>query len=934
MKEWGIKTRVTLLTLVPTLTISILLGSYFISIRLQSLEQTLQQRGNAYISQLLLDTQARLLTHQGSLKEVTDAAVTYSDVEGASVFDSNGHLLAHTGKNISLDDMELFSPNTLSHLEQRTMTSGTNLVFLVPITPNHASASYSNTKPIGWLALQMTRIPTILNQYQTFFVTLFIICIGLTISALFGLRLGKDVTDPILQLVNAIKKLKDGQFDTRVHTGAGGELKALETGINSMAISLNRSHEELQQSIEQATADLRETLETIEVQNIELDIARKQALEASRVKSEFLANMSHELRTPLNGIIGFTNLLLKAKLTTRQADYTSTIHRSADRLLRIINDILDFSKIEAGKMQLEPHMMASRDCFEEALMLLAPSAHEKRLELAFIMYNDVPNQIIADPLRLNQIATNLIANAIKFTHKGRIVARLSLEDEQDNYVTLCFEVADTGIGLSKQQQRNLFQAFTQADASTTRKYGGTGLGLAICKRLAEQMGGNINVSSEEGQGARFWFTFKAKRVTEMPSQPALFINKHALLYEPYEATRTSLRHLLQLWGFQVTYTEHLQRLTALAQEVQADIILIGTNTIEESRKLQKETLPQISRSCQSPILLLANCSEEMLYSSSKPIEASALIAKPIRHLYLLQQISALLDSDKEQPPLIQSKHALPLPTPTEYHNIHILAVDDNNANLKLVSALLEQIGVQVATATNGIEAIELFKKKHLDLILMDIQMPIMDGIQACKEIRKIEAPLGKHTAIVALSADATDHKEIMTEAGLDDYQTKPINENQLRALISHWTDTDIKTHSATSLSTYQPIEHSWPSLEHIDIHEGIKLTSGSEALFFELLELLIKRLPEDLQAIKTAFNNQAFDELSHCVHKLHGASCYCGTLKLKTISAELEKQLKHTQEHHQLEPAINQLLTAIQGVLNDAEQLTIKHPNYFNSKAS
>ncbi|PRP61579.1 histidine kinase, partial [Bacillus halotolerans] len=248
---------------------------------------------------------------------------------------------------------------------------------------------------------------------------------------------------------------------------------------------------------------------------------------------------------------------------------------------------------------------------------------------------------------------------IKFTHKGRIVARLSLEDEQDNDVTLCFEVADTGIGLSKQQQRNLFQAFTQADASTTRKYGGTGLGLAICKRLAEQMGGNINVSSEEGQGARFWFTFKAKRVTEMPSQPALFINKHALLYEPYEATRTSLRHLLQLWGFQVTYTEHLQRLTALAQEMQADIILIGTNTIEESRKLQKETLPQISRSCQSPILLLANCSEEMLYSSSKPIEASALIAKPIRHLYLLQQISALLDSDKEQPPLILSKHALP-----------------------------------------------------------------------------------------------------------------------------------------------------------------------------------------------------------------------------------------------------------------------------------
>ncbi|ODN42226.1 ATP-binding protein [Piscirickettsia litoralis] len=933
MKEWGIKTRVTLLTLVPTLTISILLGSYFISIRLQSLEQTLQQRGNAYISQLLLDTQARLLTHHGSLKEVTDAAVTYSDVEGASVFDTNGRLLAHTGKSINLDDMELFSPSALSHPEQRTMTSGTNLVFLVPITPSHASASYDNAKPIGWLALQMTRIPTILNQYQTFFVTLFIICIGLTISALFGLRLGKDVTDPILQLVDAIKKLKEGQLDTRVHTGAGGELQSLEAGINSMAVSLNRSHEELQQSIEQATADLRETLETIEVQNIELDIARKQALEASRVKSEFLANMSHELRTPLNGIIGFANLLLKAKLTTRQADYASTIHRSAERLLRIINDILDFSKIEAGKMLLEPQMITSRDCFEEALMLLAPSAHEKRLELAFIMYSDVPNRIIADPLRLNQVATNLIANAIKFTLKGRIVVRLSLEDEQDDNIILRFEIEDTGIGLSKLQQRNLFQAFTQADASTTRKYGGTGLGLAICKRLAEQMGGNIGVESEEGAGAKFWFTFKAKRVKEEQNQLTLFTHKQALLYEPYEATQASLRHLLQLWGFHVICTEHLQRLTALAQENQPDIILIGTNTIEESEKLQKETLPKISASCHSPIVLLANCSEEMLYNSQKPAEASALIAKPVRHLYLLQQITALLD--KDQPATInEQNNPLLLPTPSEHNNIHVLAVDDNSANLKLVVALLEQIGVYVSTATNGIEAIELFEKQHFDLVLMDVQMPIMDGIQACKEIRKIEKALGQHTPVVALSADATGHKEIIQEAGLDDYQTKPINENQLRSLISRWTNTEIKTPSKAMTPSYSTTEHNWPMLEHIDINEGIKLTSGSEALFFELLELLVKRLPEDLDAITTAFNTKAFDELRHRVHKLHGASCYCGTPRLKEISAELEKQLKQTQNNHKLEPYTTELLASIRGVLSDAEQLAKSNPRHFSSKAS
>lgn len=300
---------------------------------------------------------------------------------------------------------------------------------------------------------------TTIRQYQVLFACSIIVLIGLGISGIFAFRMGRDVARPILNMAQTVEKIKNGNLNARVYTNAKAELRLLESGINTMAAALKAAHEEMQQSVEQATADLRQTLETIEIQNIELEIARKEAETGSRIKSEFLANMSHEIRTPLNGVIGFINLLMKTKLDGRQKDYLTTIQKSATSLLSIINDILDFSKIEAGKLSLDMVPMDLRECVDDALILMAPAAHDKQLELVPIFYSDVPEKIVGDHLRLKQIITNLVNNAIKFTEEGSVVVRIMLEKDLDETVMVCISVTDSGIGLSLEEQKLLFQRF-------------------------------------------------------------------------------------------------------------------------------------------------------------------------------------------------------------------------------------------------------------------------------------------------------------------------------------------------------------------------------------------------------------------------------------------------------------------------------------------
>ncbi len=518
--KWGIKHQVLLLALVPTITISVLLSAFFTSSRLQDLENSFREYGEAIglklavVSEYGVFSQNKLL-----LQSLADATLTEHNAQSVTFYTKNGEEIVSVGQpHLPFTPPTETEPYSEKFFIQENKDS---IAFLHPVVIRQEihevhSELGQNQRIIGWLKLELETKSIHIRQSKILMHTCMIYLLGLSISGLLAFQMSRHVTRPVLELAQAVERIKKGKLNTRIRTSAYQEIEVLESGINTMAQALENAHSELQHKIDQATLSLRRTLETIEVQNIELEIARRAAENASKIKSEFLADMSHEIRNPLNGVIGFINLLQKTELNKKQHEYITTIQKSAGNLLAIINDILDFSKIEAGKLRIENTPLDIRDCIDETLNLLAPHAHEKNIALIPLIYSDVPPIVMGDPLRIKQIITNLVSNSIKFTDHGSIIIRVILESESISHLVIRTSVTDTGIGLSSEEQKLLFQAFNQTKIDTSRKFGGTGLGLVICKKLVEQMGGNIGVESESQKGATFWFTFQVNKYIETP----------------------------------------------------------------------------------------------------------------------------------------------------------------------------------------------------------------------------------------------------------------------------------------------------------------------------------------------------------------------------------------------------------------------------------
>ena len=466
MRRWGIRKKVLVVTLVPTLLTTLLLGIFFTYSWVRNIEQLLVDRGDSLSRQLAAGSEYGMFTANRSLlSSLSNALLEEQDVRSITFYDSSRNRLLHTGPTLEsgLGAAALrIHKTTFDHRQNnQASTAFVTPVYLQDLMIDNLlelrpdGLGGSSGEPIGWVSVEMSHIRTEKETYKALLISLLVILAGVILSLLIAVRLSRSFTDPVFELNAAVARLKEGKLDTRVYTGAGPEFEQLESGLNAMAEELSKAQAEMQQNIDQATEDLRETLETIEIQNIELDFARKEALEASRIKSEFLANMSHEIRTPLNGIIGFTELLLKGPMPRQQRDHLNTIRKSSEILLTIINDILDFSKIEAGKLILDRVPFQLRDIIEDVMVMLAPAAHAKNLDLVPLIYNDVPDNLMGDPLRVKQVITNLVNNAIKFTQTGEVVLRASLEEEdvENHRVTLRLSITDSGVGLSRAQQQ-------------------------------------------------------------------------------------------------------------------------------------------------------------------------------------------------------------------------------------------------------------------------------------------------------------------------------------------------------------------------------------------------------------------------------------------------------------------------------------------------
>ncbi len=551
--------------------------------------------------------------------------------------------------------------------------------------------------------------------------------------------------------------------------------------------------------LEDSKGRIEQQAEMLVEQARELAVARDRALDGARAKSEFLAMMSHEIRTPLNGVIGMTDLLLSSKLDTDQRELARTIQSSGEALLAILNDLLDFSKIEAGRLELEQLEFELETAVEDAVELFAERAQKKGIELVLRLSPELPVTAVGDPGRLRQVLLNLLGNAIKFTERGRVVVEVEPDEQDPEHRKMRFRVTDTGIGIPSDARTRLFRSFSQADASTTRRYGGTGLGLAISKRLVEMMGGEISVESETGAGSSFWFTARFEECAGEGGMDPQVAGKRALIVVHDPEARAAMVESLLCAGLEIEgaagVEEGLAALRAGAAEgrrpdvVLIDMVMPGGGGIEFGKALgERADLPRV------PCLLLTPFGARLDESTLRQARAAAWVSKPVRRAPLRRALLKAFETQGEPPaplPSRESESKGQAPNVGEaVTGALVLLVEDNPVNQKLAIALLKRLGHRIDLACNGKEAVDAAAKRRYDVVLMDCQMPEMDGFEATRQIRSSELK-GQRTPIIAMTANALDgDRERCIACGMDDYVTKPIRQAKLseaiaRALPAH-----------------------------------------------------------------------------------------------------------------------------------------------------
>jgi signal transduction histidine kinase/DNA-binding response OmpR family regulator len=671
-------------------------------------------------------------------------------------------------------------------------------------------------------------------------------------------------------------------------------------GVRYRTKSLVRRNALLQAKVDERTHELAEKVE-------QLKESEQRAYTYAQAKSQFLANMSHEIRTPINGVIGMTSLLLDTPLNAEQRERAELVRRSGDMLLKIINDILDVSKIEAGKLELETIEFELPTAIEDALELVARKAQSKGLELAGFIAPEVPQTLLGDPIRLRQILINLVDNAIKFTERGDVAVRVRLVDETSGAAALRFEVCDTGIGIKPEALDNLFLPFTQADSSTTRKYGGTGLGLSIAKQLVELMGGEMGAESAIGEGSRFWFTARFAIASPAPAKPTphvAFQGRRALYVGAPGTQRESILAQLAVWGMQSRAVDDgASAPAALSADPAFDLLLVDSRSPDMDGHALAQTLSSGAANPDVPVVLLTTLAERRdltgrFHLLTKPVRRAQLYARLCAALNLLDEQANLTPADPssgQRAPSTLARGDASYEVDADHQsvnkplkNFRLLLVEDNQTNQQVAVSTLAQMGYRIESVGNGREALAALQQADYDLVFMDCHMPEMDGFEATAEIRRFELTR-RRTPIVAMTASALPEDRARCLAvGMDDYLTKPLQRHELSAVLDRWLNGARLEPGAPEVKGSARSARPSGSLEPEALRNLRQLGGMNQSFLGELIDLFLKESVERLARLKEAVTSGDAEAIYQIAHTQRGACLNFGARRMAELCAELE----------------------------------------------